>query len=310
MSSPAPPCYFGTPPALCVADGFIGIGSLFSASTLTRNRKRPPVCTPITNCTSIQLPAAIGPGNVTMPALEFNPPPCVCVGGVSTNVPNTVSMPRLVVMPTVLESSRRTSACCPPGFGVLSVVTSTTRKRNAVICPPVLLVKRRRIVNVPKVQLDGAVPPLQTFAVVSRTRFGGTDEACCGSIKLALICALRWMGLPGLNGYSGLQPQFSGPGAPNCAVALVTVVGSGETSTKSAALSSVSCGRPVASLRTKLNSALLVMPAAGCSPAPSRKSVFATPAKPTASSLCARSNTDASAVLKIANPAPSGMSPV
>ena len=65
-------------------------------------------------------------------------------------------------------------------------------------------------------------------------RAAGTRSLCCGGLKV-----------------------FSGPGAPSCAEASV-VVPSVATSTKSAELLSVSCGRPLSRWRKKLCSTAVV----------------------------------------------------
>jgi hypothetical protein len=78
------------------------------------------------------------------------------------------------------------------------------RKRSRLTLAPVLFVNLRRTVSVPKSQLLGDTPPLQTCGVVSRARFGGDEEATSGSMSEALTFA-RGGGLD----------RFSGPGAPS-----------------------------------------------------------------------------------------------
>src|SRR2546423_5322701 len=141
---------------------------------------------------------ASGVASVIVPAdkLEFNPPPLACVGGVSSVVPRTVTGPPLVATTTSADVIGRRSAV-PAGDE--NVVMSTMRKRSRVTDCPVVFVNLRRMSSVPLVEV--APGP----GVKSRTRFGGLPTAAAGSIKLALIVALRWIGLD----------RFSGPGAPS-----------------------------------------------------------------------------------------------
>src|ERR1041384_1217606 len=173
-----------------------------SASTLMKKRYVPPCWTPNRKCTSIVLPLVNPPpGNVTVTVL-LRPPPPVCAGGCSSTVPLTVRLPRLVEMAKSLPVNKRISASPGPPFG--PAVMSTARKRNLVTVAPVVFLNRRRMSSVPKVQLLGPTPPLQTFAVLSRTRLGTAVEGTCGSLGLGLIVALRWIG----------EAEFSGPRTP------------------------------------------------------------------------------------------------
>ena len=131
---------------------------------------------------------------------------------------------------------------------------STMRKRKAVTLCPVLLVNLRRMVKVPSAQFG----PPHAFGAELRSRLGAAVEPACGSMSAALICALRWIGLV----------LFSGPGAPSVELTPPNTPPVVEMNTKSAALSPVSWGNPVASLRTKLYSPPVVP--TGTKPFPSR----------------------------------------
>src|SRR5205085_12213958 len=102
---------------------------------------------------------------------------------------------------------------------------------------------------------------------------------------------------------------FSGPGAPRADGTPPNEPAVVETNVKSAALSFVSRGRPVTDMRrTKLYSPFVAPGEA--SPAPSRKSVFGSPLKPTASMRVVTPMLARLADVNRANPAPSGMSVV
>src|SRR5207237_5798592 len=129
----------------------------------------------------------------------------------------------------LLEVRARMSAV-PADAG--PAVMSTMRKRRRVIAPPVLLTKRRRIENVPRAEL------LAGFGsgVESRKRGQGCVAAVAlpvqpGSIKVALIVALRWMGLA----------KLSGPGAPSVACVPLNMPPVVEQKTNSAPVSAVFC---------------------------------------------------------------------
>ena len=84
-------------------------------------------------------------------------------------------------------------------------------------------------------------------------------DACCVSRTEAENCELRSIG----------EERVSGPGEPSVACVAPTVPAV-DTRTKSAALSFVSCGRPLGTLRMKLYSAVFVMPPLGESAVPSK----------------------------------------
>src|ERR1041384_4808875 len=213
------------------------------------------------------------------------------------SVPKTLRLPRLVVTAKLLPLSTRRAAAGPPG--AFKGVMSTMRKRRRVTDWPVAFLKRRRMSSVPSGQFDGALPPLQTFGVVSRTRLGASDEDCCGSMRLAFAVALGWIGLD----------RFSGAGAPSCVCAAPKSAPVGETKAKSLALSPVSCGVPDAGLRIQLYAPSFAP--AEVKPVPSRKRSAVAPAsalKPTASSRCASVKLAGVLVLKRATPVLSGRS--
>ncbi|HEY9282120.1 MAG TPA: hypothetical protein VIP46_01580 [Pyrinomonadaceae bacterium] len=191
----------------------------------------------------------------------------------------------------------------------MKVVMSTTRKRSRVTVAPVLFVQRRRIRSAPCGAFGSAV------WVRTRAQIESGSVSCPvhAPMKDDLKRALRSAG----------PERFCGPGAPSCDCAPPTVPPPVETSWKSSALSSVSRGRPEASLRTKLYS--VSMPTAalpiGAIPAPSRKAHGSTPCaqadvKPAASSrfgsaaaIPAGVERLTATVLKTATPESVGMSP-
>ena len=188
---------------------------------------------------------------VTVPAamVEFVPPPFSCVGGASSVVPSTFALPPPVKLTTTTPEVRARKSAVPAGTGV--VVISMIRKRSRVTGAPVLFLNFLRMSKVPNVELFAG------SGVVSRSRLGDADDETPGSTRLALIVGRR----------AGLA-RFSGPGAPSVGVAFEPTATPGvvETMTKSAALSLVSCGSPVVSFLTNVNSEAL--PAPGCSVVP------------------------------------------
>src|ERR1043165_7681436 len=85
----------------------------------------------------------------------------------------------------------------PGGTGKVEI--SITRKRSRVTGAPVLLTIRRRMSNVPRVEV-AALP-----GVKSRTRVGAAPLVAGASSKNPGSVELRWIG----------DDKFSGPGAPN-----------------------------------------------------------------------------------------------
>ena len=103
---------------------------------------------------------------------------------------------------------------------------------------------------------------------------------------------LRWIG----------EVRFSGPGAPKVACTPPSSPPLIETSTKSCALSFVSCGAPVVSLRAQLYCASETKPKFCATPAPSRRSADES-VPPTASRRCPAVQFAGSLVRKRARPA-------
>jgi hypothetical protein len=132
---------------------------------------------------------------------------------------------------------------------------STMRKRSAVTSSPDKLVNLRRMRREPNCPFVTG----EESRTLAHPLVAAPNPAHCGSMSDALSCALRCVGLI----------RFCGPGAPRTAL-LPIIVGSVATSTKSAALSFVSCAKPLVNRRTKLNSPFVVMPPAGARPLPSR----------------------------------------
>ena len=140
------------------------------------------------------------------------PPPIDWAGGSSTVVPCTFTVQggvdgvplaaqvpgsfTFVIVTAGAERTRR-SAVVPFGGGY--VVMVVIGNRNRVTGAPVLFTTRRRIANVPVLELFAG------SGVVSRTRFGAREVATVPSRTTIGKTELRTTGLP----------KFSGPGAPS-----------------------------------------------------------------------------------------------
>src|SRR5215210_5300256 len=155
-----------------------------------KKRKVPPCCTPRRNCKLMLWPGASGCDSVMSFALMLllKPPPFGWSGGVSTDVPQTVTTePSLSVTLNGANELLGRRSAMPEGAG--KVVMSTTRNLSRVRFEPEMLVTFRRTESVPKVLL------FTGSGVVSRTRLGGNADDTAGSSKETEIMLLPSTGL-------------------------------------------------------------------------------------------------------------------
>src|ERR1041384_528496 len=136
---------------------------------------------------------------------------------------------------TLDDVMARRSAVPTPGLG--KVVMSMMRNLNAVTSPPVLFCTRRRNDNTPFGAVGG-------FGVNVRSRFGTADAGRLLSRKGRARVEVRWMPLV----------LFCGPGAPNACGTPLMNVPCVSANMKSALLSFVSFGNPLARHVTPLKS--------------------------------------------------------